>query len=248
MTKQSMYSGKNSWYDEFGRISMDGVGSMYKIQLCIKRGLDLLVCISAMILLWPIILGISIIVKLDSKGPAFYKHRRIGRDGRAFDLYKFRSMLSGGDDSSYMDYLEALIKSEEQGDGNGLPYRKMSEDGRVTRVGRYLRNYYLDEIPQIINVIKGDMSLVGPRPHVQFEVDYYTEEQKRRLSVKPGVTGLWQVAGKSDCSFHELIQLDLEYIDNWGLMQDFKLIFDTIRLILQGGEKFWARTEKKIPS
>ena len=227
---------------------MDGAGSKNKIQLGIKRGFDLLICISAMILLWPVILVLSVIVKLDSQGPAFYKHKRIGRDGRAFDLYKFRSMVSGGDDSSYMDYLEALIKSEENGDGNGLPYRKMSEDGRVTRVGRYLRNHYLDEIPQIINVIKGDMSLVGPRPHVQFEVDFYTDEQKRRLSVKPGVTGLWQVAGKSDCSFHELIQLDLEYIDNWSMTQDFRLIFDTMRLILQGGEKFWARANKTIPS
>ncbi|GAH04106.1 unnamed protein product, partial [marine sediment metagenome] len=152
------------------------------------------------------------------------------------------------DDEGYLQYLKALIESEQNGDGEGLAYRKMESDERVTRVGSYLRNYYLDEIPQIINVIKGDMSLVGPRPHVQFEVDFYTEEQKRRLSVKPGITGLWQVAGKSDCSFHELIQLDLEYIDNFSLMQDFKLIFNTMRLILQGGEKFWARANKTIPS
>jgi lipopolysaccharide/colanic/teichoic acid biosynthesis glycosyltransferase len=124
----------------------------------------------------------------------------------------------------------------------------MESDKRVTKVGRYLRNYYLDEIPQIINVIKGDMSLVGPRPQVQFEVESYTEEQHRRLSVKPGITGLWQVAGKADCTFSELIQLDLDYIDNWSLIQDFRLIIGTIRLLVQGGEKFWARMDKRVPS
>ena len=124
----------------------------------------------------------------------------------------------------------------------------MSEDDRVTRVGRFLRNYYLDEIPQVLNVIKGDMSIVGPRPHVQFEVDNYTEEQRRRLSVKPGITGLWQVGGKADCTFSELINLDLEYIDNWSLMSDFKLIFQTVWIIVLGGEKFWARMSKEIPN
>ena len=227
---------------------MDGVVTRHKIRQGIKRGFDLLICISAMILLWPVILVLSVIVKLDSQGPAFYKHKRIGQDGRPFDLYKFRSMISGGDDSSYMDYLEALIKSDENGDGNGLPYRKMSEDGRVTRVGRFLRNYYLDEIPQIINVIKGDMSLVGPRPHVQFEVDNYAEEQNRRLTVKPGITGLWQVAGKADCTFSELIQFDLDYIDNWSLTQDIKIMINTVQLMVRGGEKFWARMDKKVPS
>jgi lipopolysaccharide/colanic/teichoic acid biosynthesis glycosyltransferase len=157
-------------------------------------------------------------------------------------------MISGGDDTSYMQYLKILIESEKDGGEEGLPYQKMSEDERVTKVGRFLRNYYLDEIPQVFNVIKGDMSLVGPRPHVQFEVENYTEEQFRRLSVKPGITGLWQVAGKADCTFSELIQLDLDYIDNWSLKLDVKILYNTLQLILQGGEKFWARMSKHVPS
>lgn len=248
MGKQSVYSGKNVWYDSRKVEEMDGVVTRHKFKQAIKRGIDLFVCISALILLLPVILICSIAIKLDSKGPAFYRHRRIGQDYRPFDLFKFRSMISGGDDTSYMNYLKELIESESNGDGEGLPYRKMSEDERVTRVGRILRNYYLDEIPQVFNVIKGDMSLVGPRPHVQFEVENYTEEQRRRLSVKPGITGLWQVAGKADCSFSELIQLDLEYIDNWSLTFDLLLITQTVRLIAKGGEKFWARMSKKIPN
>jgi len=227
---------------------MDRVESRHKIKLGIKRGFDLLICISALILLWPIILGISLIVKLDSHGPAFYRHKRIGRNARPFDLFKFRSMNCGGDDEGYMQYLKALIESEQNGDGEGLPYRKMESDKRVTRIGSYLRNYYLDEIPQIINVIKGDMSLVGPRPHVQFEVDNYAEEQYRRLTVKPGITGLWQVAGKADCTFSELIQFDLDYIDNLSLTQDIKIMINTVQLMVRGGEKFWARMDKKVPS
>ena len=227
---------------------MDGVESRHKIKLGIKRAIDLLICVSALIFLWPVILGISVIVKLDSHGPAFYRHKRIGRNGRPFDLFKFRSMNCGGDDEGYIQYLKALIESEQNGDGEGLAYRKMESDKRVTKVGRYLRNYYLDEIPQIINVIKGDMSLVGPRPHVQFEVDNYAEEQYRRLIVKPGITGLWQVAGKADCTFSELIQLDLDYIDNWSLTQDIKIMFNTVQLMVQGGEKFWARMDKRVPS
>ena len=227
---------------------MDRVDSRHKIKIGIKRALDLLICVSALIFLWPVILGISVIVKLDSQGPAFYRHRRIGRNGRPFNLFKFRSMTCGGDDEGYMQYLKALIESEQNGDGEGLPYRKMESDKRVTKVGRYLRNYYLDEIPQIINVIKGDMSLVGPRPHVQFEVDNYAEEQYRRLTVKPGITGLWQVAGKADCTFSELIQFDLDYIDNWSLTQDIKIMFNTVQLMVRGGEEFWARMDKKVPS
>ena len=227
---------------------MDGVALTYKFKQTFKRAVELLICISAIILLWPVILICCIAIKLDSQGPAIYRHQRVGRDGRIFELFKFRSMISGGDDTSYMQYLKILIESEKEGGEEGLPYQKMSEDERVTKVGRFLRNYYLDEIPQVFNVIKGDMSLVGPRPHVQFEVENYTEEQFRRLSVKPGITGLWQVAGKADCTFSELIQLDLDYIDNWSLKLDVKILYNTLLLILQGGEKFWARMSKHVPS
>lgn len=231
-----------------GRSTDNRVESNYKISLAIKRAIDIIVSFSALLALWPFLLAIGLAVKLDSPGPAFYKHRRIGRGGKPFDLYKFRSMFCGGDDTGYMQYLQELIESERNGDGEGLPYAKMDEDKRITRIGRFIRNYYLDEIPQVINVLKGEMSLVGPRPHVQFEVDCYTPEQCRRLVVKPGVTGLWQVEGKADCTFSELIDLDLKYIENWSLITDWQIIVKTAMLIFRGGEHFWTRLSKDVPS
>jgi lipopolysaccharide/colanic/teichoic acid biosynthesis glycosyltransferase len=211
-----------------------------------KRWLDLFVGGMLLLVLSPLLIVIGVLIKLDSRGPVIYRHLRIGRGGKPFYLYKFRSMTVGGDDSGYIDYLRQLIESEQQGEG--IPYRKMSSDARVTRVGGFLRTYYLDELPQLINILKGEMSLVGPRPHVQFEVDHYTLEQRRRLLVRPGATGLWQVNGKADCTFNELIELDLLYIENWSLALDFKIILKTLLLMARGGEGFWARMEKYIPT
>jgi lipopolysaccharide/colanic/teichoic acid biosynthesis glycosyltransferase len=219
----------------------------FRIQQGIKRLIDLLVSIIGLIFLSPILSIIAIVIKLDSPGQVIYSHRRIGKDGKPFNLYKFRSMVRGGDDKGYLEYLQQLIESDKDGNGNGLPYRKMNGDCRVTRVGRFLRKFYLDEFPQLWNVLKGEMSLVGPRPHVQLEVDHYTLEQKPRLSVKPGLTGLWQVIGKADCTFCELIQLDLDYINNWTFKLDIQLLFYTFVLMLKGGEGFWARKAKEIP-
>ena len=123
----------------------------------------------------------------------------------------------------------------------------MDDDPRVTRVGRLLRRYYLDELPQLWNIIRGEMSLVGPRPHVQLEVDNYTPEQRRRLSVRPGMTGLWQVQGKADCTFNELIELDLEYIDHWNLWLDVQIMVRTFLVMLHGGEGFRTLMAKFIP-
>ena len=218
-----------------------------RIQKGIKRLLDILISMIGLIFLSPILFIIAIAIKLNSHGKIIYSHRRIGKNGREFHLYKFRSMVCGGDDKGYLEYLHQLIESDQDGNGNGLPYRKWNGDTRVTRVGNFLRKFYLDELPQLWNVLKGEMSLVGPRPHVQMEVDHYTREQKRRLVVKPGLTGLWQVMGKADCCFSELIQLDLDYIDNWSLKLDIQLVFYTIILMLKGGEGFWIRKAKAIP-
>ncbi len=141
--------------------------------------------------------------------------------------------------------MQRLIESEVKPGSSALPYRKMDGDPRVTRVGRILRRFYLDELPQLINVLRGDMSLVGPRPHVQLEVDHYTVEQFRRLSVRPGITGLWQIEGKADCTFTELIQLDLDYIDRWSLLFDLNILVKTFYSLLRGGEKFIIDKSKK---
>lgn len=220
----------------------------FQLQMALKRLMDIVVSAVALLILSPVILVIVILVKLDSPGEAFFRHKRIGKNGREFNLYKFRSMRKGGDDSGYMNYLRDLIQSERNGSSKGLPYAKMADDARVTRIGRFIRNYYLDEIPQLFNVLKGEMSLVGPRPHVRFEVANYTPAQHRRLSVKPGATGIWQVEGKADCTFTELIDLDLDYIDHWSLWLDIQIMFKTLMLIFKGGEGFWARKQKAVPA
>ncbi len=212
----------------------------------IKRWLDIIIAGLLLIVISPVLVIIAVMIKIDSRGPVIYRHLRTGRYGKPFYLYKFRSMTVGGDDTGYMEYLKQLIESDQQGEG--IPYRKMSVDGRITRAGKFLRTYYLDEIPQLLNIIKGEMSLVGPRPHVQFEVDHYTLDQSRRLLVRPGATGLWQVDGKADCTFNELIDLDLDYIENRSLVLDFLIILKTLLLMARGGEGFWARMEKRIPS
>jgi lipopolysaccharide/colanic/teichoic acid biosynthesis glycosyltransferase len=223
-------------------------GELYhRLQQSLKRALDITLSAIGLILLLPMMVVIALAIRLDSPGPVLFRHRRVGRNGRLFDLLKFRTMYYGGDDSGYMEYLRQLIESEQDGGGRGLPYNKMDNDVRVTRTGKVLRRYYLDELPQLWNILKGEMSLVGPRPHVQFEVDHYRPEQQRRLLVKPGATGLWQVVGKSNCTFSELIELDLDYIDRWSLGFDLWIMMNTVWLMLPGGKVIWARTVKRIP-
>lgn len=226
---------------------MSKEGWYFQFQLALKRALDIAVAAAGLFLLLPVYGAIALAIKLDSPGPVIYRHRRVGKDGKPFYLFKFRSMSASGDDSGYMEYLKQLIESERDNDGKALPYRKLTSDPRVTRVGKVLRTYYLDELPQIWNILLGDMSLVGPRPHVQFEVDHYTPHQRKRLRARPGATGLWQVTGKADCTFNELIELDLQYIKNWHLMLDVLIVLQTMALMLRGGEGFWARMAKTIP-
>lgn len=218
----------------------------HPIQFALKRLVDILASATGLVLLSPVMGAMAVAIKLDSPGPVFFRHCRIGQGGKPFSLLKFRSMVSGGDDREYMQYLRQLIESERGSDG-GQPYRKMENDPRVTRVGQLLRRYYLDELPQLWNILRGDMSLVGPRPHVQFEVDHYTEQQQRRLTVKPGCTGLWQVEGKADCTFSQLIDLDLRYIDHWSLWVDVKVMAQTAWRMVRGGEGVWARAAKQVP-
>jgi lipopolysaccharide/colanic/teichoic acid biosynthesis glycosyltransferase len=226
---------------------MDANQYNHQFEQSIKRLIDIVFATIVLIVFSPVLIFIAILVKLDSPGPVIYRHKRVGKNGQTFLLYKFRTMVTGGDDHGYMNYLTELIESSNNNGGNGKPYTKMKDDNRVTRVGRILRNHYLDELPQMINVMKGDLSLVGPRPHVQFEVDHYTPEQCRRLSVPPGLTGLWQVSGKAECTFAELIAFDLVYIDTWSFWLDVQILFATVYIMLNGGEGFWTRTHKLIP-
>ncbi|UXA05867.1 sugar transferase [Mycobacterium sp. SMC-2] len=189
-----------------------------------KQVFDFLFALAALIGTAPILIAAAIAIKLTSKGPVFYPSERIGIDGKPFTMLKFRTMTVGAD--SQVENLLAL------NEGAGGVLFKMRQDPRVTPVGRILRRFSIDELPQFINVLKGDMSVVGPRPPLQREVENYDGEVKRRLLVKPGVSGLWQVSGRSDLSWEESVRLDLSYVDNWSMSGDLIIIAKTIKAVL----------------
>lgn len=187
-----------------------------------KRGLDVVASALGLLFLAPLLLAIGLLVRLDSPGPALYKQERCGRNGESFQMLKFRSMSTDADER-----LQAL---REQNEGSGLLF-KIKNDPRVTRLGRILRNYSLDELPQLWNVLRGDMSLVGPRPPLPTEVNQYEAHVHRRLYIKPGLTGMWQVNGRSDLNWDESVRLDLYYVENWSLMGDLVILWRTVRVL-----------------
>ncbi|KKC02211.1 polyprenyl glycosylphosphotransferase [Mycobacterium nebraskense] len=189
-----------------------------------KQVFDFLFSLLALIGTAPILIAAAIAVKLTSKGPVFYPSERIGIDGKPFRMLKFRTMVDGAD--TQIEHLLAL------NEGAGGMLFKMRQDPRVTPVGRILRRFSIDELPQFINVLKGDMSVVGPRPPLRREVENYDGDVKRRLLVKPGVSGLWQVSGRSDLSWEESVRLDLSYVDNWSMSGDLMIIAKTIKAVL----------------
>jgi len=190
-----------------------------------KRLFDIISSAFALVLLCPVFLVCALAVRLSSPGPVFFAQERCGLNGRRFRLLKFRSMV---DDAEKLKTNMAGL-NEMTG-----PVFKIKKDPRVTGVGRFLRKYSLDEMPQLINVLKGDMSLVGPRPPVPHEVEHYDYGQRRRLSVKPGITCLWQVSGRNKIGFSDWVRLDLEYIDKWSLGLDLKIILRTVPAVLRG--------------
>lgn len=179
-----------------------------------KRLFDFIVSLFAIILLSPLMLIISILIKKEDKGPAIFKQRRGGYKQKHFDIYKFRTMILNAENI-------------------GLGYKTEENDPRITKIGRTLRKYSLDELPQLFNVIKGDMSIVGPRPALTVQTDKYNEYQKRRLDVKPGITGLAQVNGRNILTWDERIKWDLEYVDNQSFIFDIKIIYKTVLIVLK---------------
>jgi lipopolysaccharide/colanic/teichoic acid biosynthesis glycosyltransferase len=167
---------------------------------------------------------IALAIYIDSPGPIFFRQLRVGRDGQTFRMVKFRSMKTSAEQD-----LAALIA---ESDGNGVMF-KMKDDPRVTRVGRILRKFSIDELPQFFNVLIGDMSIVGPRPPLPSEVMTYDGEVFRRLYVNPGITGLWQVSGRSDLSWDESVRLDLRYVENWSLISDMMIMWRTVRVMVR---------------
>ena len=207
--------------------------------LAVKRCLDVVISLSAIILLFPLWLLIDLVIKLTSPGSVFYVERReIGKDGKVFSLYKFRTMYANTDNSIHRQYCESLVKENRPAHVNhdtGKRVFKIPNDPRVIPIGRILRRTGLDEAPQFINVLKGDMSLVGPRPAIWYEYELYEDWHKQRLSVLPGITGLYQVTARSRVPFDEMARIDLEYIRNRSLWMDLKIMLLTpINVIILG--------------
>jgi lipopolysaccharide/colanic/teichoic acid biosynthesis glycosyltransferase len=180
-----------------------------------------------MLLFLPIFVTLAILVKLTSRGPVFFCQKRVGQNGKLFDFYKFRSMYVDNDPELHREYVTQLIKGGKHlQQANGL--YKLVNDPRVTRLGRFLRKSSLDELPQFFNVLRGEMSLVGPRPPLPYEFAHYRTWHRRRvLEVKPGLTGLWQVKGRSRTTFDEMVRMDLHYARTWSLWMDIKIILQT---------------------
>ena len=191
----------------------------------LKRMMDVFLSSLAFLFLWPLMVVIAIAVKLESPGPVIYRSLRVGKYGREFDCLKFRTMVAGSD---------ALKESLGRLNERRGPFFKIADDPRVTRFGRFLRKYSLDELPQLWNVLKGDMSLVGPRPLPVEDCAQYTSEHRQRLDVTPGVTGLWQVMARANPSFEICMMLDLVYIQKWNLLLDCRILLKTIPAVLAG--------------
>ena len=204
----------------------------------LKRAMDIVGSMLALMAAFPVFLVIAAAIKLTSKGPVFFRQQRIGQHGKPFVFLKFRSMYVGNDPQVHKEYIKKLIagKAERNAcNGNGEGVFKLTRDSRITPVGAFLRRTSLDELPQFINVLKGQMSLVGPRPPIPYEVEAYDLWHRRRLvEAKPGITGLWQVRGRSRVKFDEMVRLDLEYARTWSIWMDIKILLRTPLAVLLG--------------
>lgn len=195
------------------------------IKLVIKAAFDRTVALAALTLTAPLLAMLALAVRLDDGGPAFFRQTRVGKDGRMFTVYKFRTMVIDAEQR------RADLRRKS---GQHSVLFKLRNDPRVTRTGTWLRRWSLDELPQLINVLNGDMSLVGPRPALPEEAAMYGDHVRRRLAVKPGITGLWQVSGRSDLTWDESIRLDLRYVENWSLMLDVHILWKTLSAVARG--------------
>ncbi len=205
--------------------------------IALKRALDIFGSITGILLLSPVMLVVAIAIKATSPGPVIFKQIRVGQAGVPFVFYKFRSMRADAADDSHRNYVRRLIKGDSsavnQGDAQN-PLYKMTADSRITPIGRFIRKSSIDELPQFFNVLRGQMSLVGPRPPIPYEVQAYKNWHLRRiLDVKPGITGLWQVEGRSAVSFEDMVRLDLQYARHWSILLDLKILLKTVKVVLQ---------------
>jgi exopolysaccharide biosynthesis polyprenyl glycosylphosphotransferase len=208
-----------SYEEIFTEITKDKSRTLY---LILKRVIDLLGAIFGLIITSPILIIVSLFIKFESKGPILFKQKRVGRNGHEFEIYKFRSMVTNAEE------LKEKLKEKNEMSG---PMFKMKDDPRITKVGRFIRRTSIDELPQLLNVFKGEMSLVGPRPSLPKEVKYFEGWMLERLFVKPGLTCYWQVSGRNNIDFEDWMRLDIKYVRERNLWIDIKLIFKTIKVL-----------------
>jgi len=211
-------------FDDYGALSFAPVHHS-RAKLAVKRGIDVVGAGMGLLMAAPVLGLAALAIHATSKGPVLFRQVRCGLNGRRFEITKLRTMCV--DAEAQLD--QVLHLNEMDG-----PVFKVTEDPRITRVGRWLRRYSLDEIPQLLNVLRGDMSLVGPRPALPHEVAQYEMSERRRLSMRPGLTCLWQVGGRNDLDFDEWVKLDIAYIDSWSLRKDFEILLRTVPTVLRG--------------
>jgi lipopolysaccharide/colanic/teichoic acid biosynthesis glycosyltransferase len=199
----------------------------------LRRLFDIVFALALILLLSPILIAVTLAVRLDSHGPAFFRQRRVGYREKEFTLFKFRSMRVDADPRGHQEYVTALIKGEGAApDGGRENLYKLAVDNRITPVGRWIRRWSLDELPQLFNVVRGDMTLVGPRPAIAYEVAEYPNWYRERFSVKPGLTGYWQVSGRSERTYEEMVRLDIEYAERRSLGLDLLILLKTPWVVL----------------
>lgn len=197
-----------------------------------RRALDVTVAGAALVLLSPVLAAVALAIRIDSKGPTIYRQRRIGLGGREFLVNKFRSMRANADTNKHRDYVRELITQDRGTEEAHAGLYKLAVDDRITPVGRFIRKWSLDELPQLWNVLRGEMSLVGPRPVIPYEVDCYPDWYHIRFTVKPGLTGLWQVSGRNERTYDEMVRLDVEYAQRRTLWLDVSILARTVLVVL----------------
>jgi lipopolysaccharide/colanic/teichoic acid biosynthesis glycosyltransferase len=205
-----------------------------RIYLTLKRALDLAIALAAVLVLGPMMAIIGLLIRLDSPGPALFVQTRIGQGGRPFRVFKFRSMKDKTDNSSHKAFMQAFVKGDIHKAPSGRIIFKPIDKSQITRVGAFLRRTSLDELPQLLNVLKGEMSVVGPRPNVPWEVEAYEDWHMERLAVQPGMTGLAQVNGRSGLDFDTIVKYDIEYVRKQSLKLDLQILWNTFLPVLNG--------------
>ncbi|HST21394.1 MAG TPA: sugar transferase, partial [Blastocatellia bacterium] len=233
-----------------GKTEIDTIGSVPMIKLyeeplrgpqrALKRSMDVMSSLALLCITWPFWIALAIMIKLESKGPVFLKQERVGMAGKVFLMIKFRSMKNGVDDQAHRDLMARTISGEDanQGTSEQPIYGKLKDDPRLTKIGGWMRRYSFDEVPQILNVLTGQMSIVGPRPPIPYEVRHYKDWHRARFHVKPGITGLWQVSGRNRLHFEDMVRLDVFYIENWSPWLDLKIMLKTVPVMLKGDNTY----------